>query len=124
MAIVAVSYLIFSLAKPDYWIAVYLEEGKEQLTLEDAAYLTQELSLDASPVVLKLLEEEGRWILEAPKGTETSSEYIGFGERREYRSLAQYNKNYRETIARSMEGRGLRDYNPSVSRAWKTAKSS
>ncbi len=124
VAIVAVSYLIFSLAKPDYWIAVYLEEGKEQLTLEDAAYLTQELSLDASPVVLKLLEEEGRWILEAPKGTETSSEYIGFGERREYRSLAQYNKNYRETIARSMEGRGLRDYNPSVSRAWKTAKSS
>lgn len=128
VAVIAISYLIFSLAKPDYWIAVYLEQGKAQLTAEDAAYLTRELSLDASPVVLGLFADEGRWTEDAKLGKEwiDSAEYVdeyySFEEAYELNSVDFYNTGYRERIDREKKGRGLRDYNPSVSKAWKAAE--
>lgn len=127
VVVIAVSYLIFSLAKPDHWIAVYLEQGKVQLTAEDAAYLTRELSLDASATVLKLLSDESRWTEDAKQGKEMENslaeyeEYM-FEEVRESNSIDYYNESYHERIKREREGRGLRDYNPSVSKAWKEAK--
>lgn len=127
VAVITVLYLLFSLAKPDYWIAVYLGQGKAQLTVEDAAYLTGELSLDASMPVLKLLSDKSLWAGDAKQGKDADG-YIE--EYREYRSeeshklnsIDYYNKRYRERIEDEREGRGLRDYNPSISKAWKEVK--
>ncbi len=61
VAVITVCYLIFSFAKPDYYIASYLIDQKVLLEEEDMIFLTQELSLDATPVVLPLLREDNRW---------------------------------------------------------------
>lgn len=127
VAVITIIYLLFSLAKPDYWIAVYLGQGKTQLTAEDAAYLTGELSLDASLPVLNLLSNESLWAENAKQRkdadgyTEEYSEYRS-EEIPKLKSIDYYNKRYRERIEREKEGRGLRDYNPSISKAWKEVK--
>lgn len=58
VAVVSICYIAFSFTKPDYYIASYLIEHTQTLVSEDISYLTQELSLDAAPVVLPLLAED------------------------------------------------------------------
>lgn len=57
VAVTAVCYIAFSFAKPDYHIAKYHIQQKEELNMDDIRFLTKELSLDAAPVVLPVLNE-------------------------------------------------------------------
>lgn len=61
VAVVTICYLAFTFIKPDYISAAYLASNKEKMDISDMYYLTQELSFDAAPVVLKLLDEPQRW---------------------------------------------------------------
>ncbi len=115
-AIITVCYLAFAFSKPDYYIASYLEEHKAVLTSEDAAFLTQELSLDAAPIVLPLLSEESRWTKAAKQGTEVLGSYEE-GWRIELESVDYYITDYYNTIRRVNQNRDIRDYNFSVGRA-------
>jgi hypothetical protein len=58
VAVISICYIAFSFSKPDYYTAAYLAGHKEKLDIVDMEYLTQELSLDAAPVVLPLLQKE------------------------------------------------------------------
>lgn len=49
---VAVGYLLFAFAKPDYWVAAYNYSVNEKLSKEDWCTMAQELSLDAAPILL------------------------------------------------------------------------
>lgn len=55
VAVISVCYIVFSFARPDYYIASYLAANKKVLTIEDMRYLTTDLSLDASPAVSKII---------------------------------------------------------------------
>lgn len=61
VAVITICYLGFSLARPDYWIASYFIQQKEVLEEEDASFLIRELSLDAAPAVIPLLNDSSRW---------------------------------------------------------------
>lgn len=62
VTVIAVCYIAFSFSRPDYYIASYLASQKQLLELEDIVYLTEELSADAAPVVIPLLNDTSRWI--------------------------------------------------------------
>ena len=119
VAVITVFYLLFSFAKPDYFIASYLEEQNETLSAEDADYLTYELSLDAAPVVLPLLSDINRWTEAAKQGTEAmiiSNEYeIGF--MGDLQALDHYITGYYDKIDSEIANRDIRDYNRSVATA-------
>jgi hypothetical protein len=117
IAVITVCYLAFALSKPDYYIATYLEEHKQVLSAEDAAFLAQELSLDAAPVVLPLLSDGSRWTEEAKQGTEVSNTYASDGYMAELQSVDFHSTSYYDTITRMDEESDVRDYNFSVSRA-------
>lgn len=59
--VVSICYIAFSFSKPDYYIAKYNISQNEELEMEDMAYLTYELSLDAAPAVLPLLPNDISW---------------------------------------------------------------
>lgn len=75
---VTVLYLIFSLARPDYWIAAYNISHMPANELNDGSfykegyadydYFCYSLSLDAAPAIYSLAEEKGysneKWLLE------------------------------------------------------------
>ncbi len=119
VAVITVFYLVFSFAKPDYYIASYLEKHEEILTSEDAAFLVCDLSLDAAPVVLPLLNNENRFTEEAKQGTETSENTYEYelGSRSELQTLDFYRTLYYERIQSEKNSRKLRDYDYSVTRA-------
>ena len=97
-AVIVVCYLIFSFARPDYWIAAYYEKQEAVISLEDARYLVYDLSPDATPVVLPLLSERNRFTADPA-------------------SLAEeYNQRLKD-----LENRGVRDYNVAASQAVKCA---
>lgn len=117
--IITVFYLAFSFAKPDYYIASYLEKHQEMLTSEDAAFLTGELSLDAAPVVLPLLYDDRRFTEGAKLGTETPEntyEYE-YGSQSQLQSLDFYRTQYDTRIQSRKNSRELRDYDYSIARA-------
>lgn len=58
VAVVSVCYLLFSFAKPDYFIASYHIQHEKSINEEDVLYLTEELSFDAAPAVVPFLEEK------------------------------------------------------------------
>lgn len=90
-------YIPFSLAKPDYHIANYHIGHVEKMDFEDIYFLAEELSMDAAPVVLPLLEEN-------------ATKY------KEIKNL------YSDEILRQDTKRGIRDYNFSYDRAAKMIK--
>ncbi len=118
VAVITVCYLAFAFSTPDYFIASYLKENKEILTSEDAAFLTEELSLDAAPIVLPLLSDESRW-------NDTSVQYKsvpGFNEEswmESFQSVDYYGRTYYEDISRVNKNRDIRDYNFSLAKAKK-----
>ncbi|MHB8130131.1 MAG: DUF4153 domain-containing protein [Mobilitalea sp.] len=65
--VISLSYLAFSFARPDYFIASYLSEQKEILDAEDIIFFTTELSADAAPVVLPILADNNRWSMGTQK---------------------------------------------------------
>jgi hypothetical protein len=123
-AVICVCYLVFAFSKPDYYIASYLKEHNPVLTTEDAFFLTRELSLDAAPIVLPLLNESYRW----EEGTKQEDEgagadaYYESSRLIEYPTLDEYSADYYNAIRGLNEDRDIRDYNFSVAKAARLAK--
>ncbi len=61
VAVIVLPYLIFSFSRPDYYIAKYLIDHVDTLSYSDMNYLTNELSLDAAPIVLPVVTDPERW---------------------------------------------------------------
>lgn len=126
VAVITICYLGFSLAKPDYWIAAYFLQHKEAMEAEDASFLTQELSPDASPVVIPMLQDESRWgDVSNIKLSEYEDVFTSELEadphvlQGDWSMLDYYRITYYQKIQRENQRRGLRDYNASVSKALK-----
>ncbi len=118
VAVITICYLVFALGKPDYVIASYLIHQKDTLNMEDLSYLSTELSLDAAPVLLPILENEKRW----DKNAETSGDY-GFESDRIYpMSYEDMVKNYYQRIEEANDSIDIREFNYSTYIAGKTAK--
>ena len=60
--VISFCYIAFSFTKPDYFIASYLEQHKNVLSMDDMVYLVNDLSLDAAPIVIPLINIQERWI--------------------------------------------------------------
>lgn len=67
MAVTACCYIIFSLAKPDYWIAKYNVAHMEIIEWGDLNYLVYRLSDDAAPVTAQLDTEVNEFLQEDQK---------------------------------------------------------
>lgn len=111
IAVVTVSYLVFSFAKPDYYIAAYLIDHKETLELEDMRFLTRELSLDAAPCVLPAINNSALWSLteEQQDGNfyKTGSNQELYGNN----STGYYIGSYYDQIEKAKKNTGFRDFN-------------
>lgn len=57
VAVVSVCYIAFSFARPDYLIASYQISHDETIDGEDIVFFIRELSMDAAPVVLPLIDD-------------------------------------------------------------------
>jgi hypothetical protein len=108
VAVTAVCYIVFSFTKPDYLIAKYLVENKVILDGEDIWYLTDELSLDAAPVVLEVLTERSRWLPEALSGENKYREKLYLTNKI---SQDYYYDKYIERIEEEKQDTDLRDFN-------------
>jgi hypothetical protein len=97
--VITVCYLAFSFARPDCYIVSYLSNQKEILELDDMRYLTYDLSLDAAPYVLALLNDTQRWEDTAAYSEEALQEHDKF--------ISNY-YNRIHNVARNM---GVRDFN-------------
>ncbi len=111
VAVTTICYLIFSLAKPDYYIADYLINQKETLDIEDMRFLTEELSLDAAAKVLPVLNDEERWLEE--EGQEeillyTENEYQ---DNYNINSKSHYIDKYYNRIEEANKNTGFRAFN-------------
>lgn len=129
VAVITICYLGFSLAKPDYWIAAYFLQQKEVMEVEDASFLTQELSLDAAPVVIPMLQDVSKW--GDVSNTKLSKYEDLFASELEvdphvlqgdWSMLDYYRITYYQKIQREDQHRGLKDYNVSITKALKYMK--
>ncbi len=124
VAVITVCYLGFSLARPDYWIAAYLIQQKEILEEEDAIFLMQELSLDAAPAVVPLLNDSSRWSETMNRvhsedvsmffEGEPSGPYVLQGD---WSELDYYGIVYYQKIQWENQLRGFKDYDLSIKKA-------
>jgi hypothetical protein len=103
-----ICYLVFSLSRPDYFIADYLIHQEEQLNADDFIYITREISYDAAPVVLPFLSEfdKNTSLIQSHGELYMSSDIV-----------AQYIREYYDGIQKNINMRGIRDYNYSVKKA-------
>ncbi|MDF2540058.1 MAG: putative rane protein [Herbinix sp.] len=113
---VTACYLAFSLSRPDYFIAEYLINEQKQLTVEDVAFLTRELSLDAAPAVLPLLSD-GERLGQITYSGENS--YDGYNA---WESAETYTKDYYVKINSHRKNHSVRDYNRSLKMAEDVSK--
>jgi len=95
--VVTVCWVVFSLSRPDYHIANYLISHKDKIESEDIYFLTTDLSYDAAPVVLPLLE----------------GQYDG--------NTKYYIERYYDRLSNA-DSRGIRDYNYSYEKAVRLIK--
>lgn len=106
VGVVTVCYLLFSFARPDYYIASYHIQHKEELNMEDIFFLTKELSYDAAPIVVPLLSDPGRFDMTSSKNDQENSYQY------DDRELEQSSiDDYSEQILLDEEERGIRDFN-------------
>jgi hypothetical protein len=110
--VVTVSYLLFSFARPDYYIASYLVEHEELLNSEDVIYLTRDLSKDAASVVLPILSEPNRWEKESSLVEEREYDRIASWGSAEY-----YIDRYYSDIESVNQSHDFRNFNYSASKA-------
>ncbi|MDF2543978.1 MAG: putative rane protein [Herbinix sp.] len=101
VAVVTICYVIFSFSKPDYWIASYFINQNEMLNAEDCSYLTNELSLDAAPIVIPVLNNRDRF-LETDRVTKL--DYLDYEQNRYVKKIEEVSK-----------VRDIREYNFSIS---------
>lgn len=91
-------YLVFSFAKPDYWVAYYNTTVQQEISSYDWYELTRKLSIDAAPVLWKVVPED-------------KDEF--------YENVKQ---EYKETIEDQYEKISLRKFNLSVYLAGQAVK--
>lgn len=115
--VVTICYLIFSFARPDYFIASYHINNTEEFDADDIVFLTNELSFDAAPVVLPLLSNPDSLIMKA-----TDSEQENVSNYASRTSLLEYTNQYYDKIAYEEKVRGIRDFNYSYYLASQAAK--
>ncbi|MDU6266752.1 MAG: DUF4173 domain-containing protein [Anaerocolumna aminovalerica] len=103
-------YIAFSFSKPDYYIAYYQIQQKEELDIVDINFLTNVLSLDAAPVVLPALEEM------------EESNNMSVGQINDFLTKEDFIlkvEQYHETIRMEKYNRKLRDFNFSYEGAYR-----
>ena len=61
MLVVGCCYIVFSLARPDYWIATYNIANTENMNMGELNYLVYSLSDDAAPAIAKIQPQEITW---------------------------------------------------------------
>jgi len=113
--VISLSYLAFSFARPDYFIAYYLSEQKESLDEEDIIFFTTELSVDAAPVVLPILANN-HWT------RKTLIEDSNYDQEISGVTYQYYIDNYYSKIISSANERDIRDFNYAFSIAAKYAE--
>lgn len=111
--VVTICYLTFSFAKPDYFIASYLINRQEILTMEDAQFITQELSADAAAAVIPVLVSESRWNEEINYLTDQNQNYENYNDNYGAK-LDNYRESYFNQIQTNAQLRGFRDFNFSL----------
>ena len=114
VGVTVVCYLLFSLAKPDYFIAKYYLEEKENQEMEDTdfLYLTENLSLDAAPALVPYFSQQYPDIKINENETFTDYDSCRDGYDRE-----DAVRSYYERIIVQKNNHKLRDYNLSYSLA-------
>jgi hypothetical protein len=112
VTVVAISYIVFSFSKPDYWIASYHLKHKEEITMEDALFLTDGLSFDAAPVVISYLSDLNHSEQGEAKNTEILTE----------KEKEDYCARYCRRILKQQADRSFRDFNYSYYQAAQTVK--
>jgi hypothetical protein len=111
VAVISICYISFSFSRPDYYIASYLTTQKEMLTMEDMRYVTQELSLDAAPIVSKIINETDRWNIKR----DNSSLYdYRTDQLNNYKDYVNY---YKDRLSAAKTNIGIRDFNYSYYKA-------
>lgn len=100
VCISVICYLLFVFAKPDYFIALYHINHREELTYGDYIFLTRELSMDAVPAVLPILYDTELW----ENWGETKS-YKDYGLKENYR------KEYIAHIEYKTSNKDVREFN-------------
>lgn len=114
VAVITVCYLIFSFAKPDYFIATYHIDHTDALEEGDIIFLTRELSYDAAPVVLPFLSENDHWA-QTTDNKVFDGEYTWF-------TADDSIEDYYKGIAKDEMKRGIRDFNYSYYTAYQYAE--
>lgn len=117
VAVISICYIAFSFSKPDYYIASFLISREEKLTLTDMVYLTQDLSLDAAPIVADALKDEDRWISDYAKNTMKYSEKIPHLTTNQG-TYGYYFSNYEKRLKAVKGHIGIRDFNYSCYKAY------
>ncbi len=116
VVVVSVCYITFTFTRPDYCIASYLVAQNEKLNLDDMRYLTQNLSLDAAPVVLTMLKDSNRWDIE--KHENRAMDYDGELLEEDYNeTFEDYVTMYYDRISYVKNNTGIKDFNYSNNRA-------
>jgi hypothetical protein len=83
-----------------------MTQHQELLDAEDAYYLTQELSLDAAPIVLPLLLDTNRWTdNKTPQKTDRNDYEVV------WESYENIISNYYKELKNTINNTGIRDFN-------------
>lgn len=113
VTVIAISYIAFSLVKPDYFIASYHVNNKEQLNIDDIYYMTHELSLDAAPVVYSYITDDKNWSNITYNFDESNDDIV------DNETKNSYIESYKQRIENWISQKEIRDFNYSVYNASK-----
>lgn len=117
VTVVTVSYLIFSFAKPDYFIASYHISEKKELEYTDIVFLTEGLSLDAAPVLVPFFSQEFDKVEIPTDSNQNNYDYISEYDRED---IVKF---YYNNIIENEKEREIRDFNLSYYLAARSIKS-
>jgi hypothetical protein len=113
VTVITISYIAFSLAKPDYFIASYHVNNKEKLNMDDIYYMTRELSLDAAPVVYPYITDEKKWSDITFNFVESNDDIV------DNETKNSYIESYKQRIENWASHKEIRDFNFSIYNASK-----
>lgn len=126
VAVIASFYILFSFSRPDYRIALYHLNHKEEITMEDIRFLTDNLSYDAAPAVIPYLSDPKHWEQGKTEGETREETRISSKETEDWdwsrKDKEDYYARYCRRILKQQADRGLRDFNYSYYRAAQTIK--
>lgn len=110
VAVVSICYIAFSFARPDYLIASYHIKNENQLSKADLYYLTNEISLDAAPILVPYLTDSKNEELLSELSKEQTDTYYDL-------SSTEITEEYFQRIARISGRKSIREYNYSYYKA-------